>query len=1416
MTVLDPCYTVSGTVTTGITAQPDGDRTFDFKADSTGEALHIEFIPRDGGHVALPTQNSHITLVGVRAHDDHGNLEVHPVFQEDYQSVSYFTGPQYGANSDQYQGPCWTETGANCSWTTPSDSVPPTAPTGLTATAVSAGQVDLSWTASTDNVGVAGYQIIRNGTQIATSPTTTYSDKTAKPSTTYSYTVVAYDAANNVSPASNTATVTTPADTSPPTAPTNLTATAVSATQVNLAWTASTDNVGVAGYQIIRNGTQIATSTTTSYSDTTVQGSTTYNYSVVAYDAANNLSPASNTATVITPAVTLTFTPTADAYVDSGKPTSNFGSQTKLVVQGSPAKNILLKFAVSGINSRLILSAKLRLYCTKSSNSGGALHRVADSSWSESAVNWNNQPVADTATLGSLGAVTSGNWYEVDVTQLITGDGTYSLKDTSASSTAANYTSKEGTASQVAQLTVSVASQANGDATPPTAPTGLTATAASVSEVDLSWTASTDNVGVTGYQILRNGTPIGTTGATSYADKTAKPSTTYSYSVVAYDAANNLSPASNTATVTTPADTTAPTAPTGLTATVVSAAQIDLSWTASTDNVGVAGYKIMRDGTQIATTTGTTYSDKTVKPSTTYNYSVVAYDAANNLSPASNTATATTPADTSPPTAPTSLTASAVSATQVDLSWNASTDNVAVAGYQVIRDGKQIGTSTGTSYSDNTAKPSTTYNYTVVAYDAANNLSPASNTAAVTTPADATPPTAPTNLTATAASPTEVDLSWTASTDNVGVVGYQIMRDGTQIATSTTTTYADTTVQSGKTYNYSVVAYDAANNVSAASNTAAVTTSASTLTFTPTADTYVEADTPTTNYGSATQFIADATPVKNLLLKFAVSGINGRSVVSAKLRLYCVNGSVGTGGIFHKVGDSSWSESTVNWNTQPTADTTALASLGPVNTNTWYEVDVTPLISGDGVFSLNGTSTSDDGAYYNSKEGTAGFAPQLVVTVTAPATGDTTPPTAPSGLTATAASATQVNLSWTASSDNVGVTGYQIIRDGTQIATSATTSYSDKTAKPSTTYNYTVVAYDAANNLSPASNTAAVTTPADTTAPSVPTNLSATASSPTQVDLAWTASTDNVGVAGYKIMRDGTQIATTTGTSYSDKTVKASTTYNYSVVAYDAANNVSTASNTATVTTPADTTAPTAPTGLTATVVSVAEVDLSWTASTDNVGVAGYKIMRNGTQIATSTTTTYSDTTVQPATTYSYTAVAYDAANNVSAASNAVSVTTPSASLTSTPSADTYVEADTPTTNYGSATELDADASPVKSLLIKFAVSGINGRAIQSVMLRLYCVNGSVGSGGDFHRVADTTWSESTVNWNTQPVADSTVLASLGPVNPNTWYAVNVTSLVTGDGTYSINASSTSSDGAHYNSKEGTAGFAAQLVVNLK
>ena len=135
----------------------------------------------------------------------------------------------------------------------PTDTTPPTIPTNLTATAVSSTQINLAWTASTDSVGVTGYRIYRSGTQIGTSTTTSYSNGSLTPATTYTYTVAAYDAVGNLSSQSISRSATTlpvPVDTTPPTIPTNLTATTVSSTQINLAWSASTDSVGVAGYRI--------------------------------------------------------------------------------------------------------------------------------------------------------------------------------------------------------------------------------------------------------------------------------------------------------------------------------------------------------------------------------------------------------------------------------------------------------------------------------------------------------------------------------------------------------------------------------------------------------------------------------------------------------------------------------------------------------------------------------------------------------------------------------------------------------------------------------------------------------------------------------------------------------------------------------------------------------------------------------------------------------------------------------------------------------------------------------------------------------------------------------------------------------------------------------------------------------------
>jgi PKD repeat protein len=196
------------------------------------------------------------------------------------------------------------------------------------------------------------------------------------------------------------------------------------------------------------------------------------------------------------------------------------------------------------------------------------------------------------------------------------------------------------------------------DTTPPTPPGNLNATALSNSQINLSWSASTDNGTVLGYHVERcqgvgcsDFAHLVTTGGTSYSNLSLLAATTYRYRVQAVDATGNLSGYSTEATATTlgAPDTTAPTVPGGLTATAVSSSQINVSWTASTDAVGVTGYRVERcqgagctSFVQVATPTGTSYSDPGLLTATTYGYRVRAGDAAGNLSGYSNEATATT------------------------------------------------------------------------------------------------------------------------------------------------------------------------------------------------------------------------------------------------------------------------------------------------------------------------------------------------------------------------------------------------------------------------------------------------------------------------------------------------------------------------------------------------------------------------------------------------------------------------------------------------------------------------------------------------------------------------------------------------------------------------------------------------------
>ncbi len=184
----------------------------------------------------------------------------------------------------------------------------------------------------------------------------------------------------------------------------------------------------------------------------------------------------------------------------------------------------------------------------------------------------------------------------------------------------------------------------NGDTTPPSTPANLSGQAIDYKTISLTWSPSTDSSGIGSYWVLRNNVTVGQASSNSYTDQGLLPATQYAYQVIAVDTAGNSSPASGTFSIATPAqpDTTAPTIPTNVSAKAVSSSQINLSWSASTDNIGLAGYDIYRNGQYYRTVTASTsFGDTGVTPSTQYSYYIRAKDTSNNLSGQSNTASAT-------------------------------------------------------------------------------------------------------------------------------------------------------------------------------------------------------------------------------------------------------------------------------------------------------------------------------------------------------------------------------------------------------------------------------------------------------------------------------------------------------------------------------------------------------------------------------------------------------------------------------------------------------------------------------------------------------------------------------------------------------------------------------------------------------
>lgn len=303
---------------------------------------------------------------------------------------------------------------------------------------------------------------------------------------------------------------------------------------------------------------------------------------------------------------------------------------------------------------------------------------------------------------------------------------------------------------------------------------------------------------------------------------------------------NNCTPTDKGDNCTATVDTTTPKATiTAPSANTTISGTVNLTATA-TDNIGVSKVDFLVDGKLQGTDTSSPYTlswDSSKVANGLHTISVTAYDAAGNTDTVGITIT-TKNGDTQAPSTPTGVKAETGSG-KMSLSWTASTDNTEVKSYKVLRNGVLVGTSSTTTYVDLTAAADTKYSYQVQAVDAAGNVSPASAaiTATLPKPADTQAPSVPQSLSGTAASKSQINLRWNTSTDNVGVIAYDVYRatgTGTlaKIGSATTTSFGDTGLTAATAYSYTVTARDAAGNVSGQS--AKITVSTMQNTPTPT------------------------------------------------------------------------------------------------------------------------------------------------------------------------------------------------------------------------------------------------------------------------------------------------------------------------------------------------------------------------------------------------------------------------------------------------------------------------------------------------------------------------------------------------------------------------------------------------------
>src|SRR5882724_9646501 len=814
-----------------------------------------------------------------------------------------------------------------------------------------------------------------------------------------------------------------------------------------------------------------------------------------------------------------------------------------------------------------------------------------------------------------------------------------------------------------------------------TSPTSLTATTVSSSQINLTWTDKSSSE--SGFKIEQSPvdnshyTEIATVGpnTTSYTSSGLNEATKYYYRVRAYNAiaTSGYTSEKNATTL-----YNIPIAPSGLTITSVTSSKIVLAWTDNSGNE--SGFRIQRKQGATGvygdlTTTGanaTQYSDTTVTDGTTYYYGVCANNPAGDSTFSNEVNGITLLA------VPTSLTATAVSASAIALTW---TDNsLSETGYRIEQSPVDnlnyteiatVGPNT-TSFTASGLNEGTKYYYRVRAYNDIVTSGYSSEKNATTL---STIPAAPSGLRITSITSGSVALAWTDNANNES--GFKVERKQgatgtyTQIATpgANVTTYTSSGLLDGTQYYYKVCANNSAGDSPFSNEVNGITTLTSPTSLTATAASSSQINlTWTDNSASEDGFKIEQSPVDNLhyteiatvgpnLTSYSATGLSGGTKYYYRVRAYNVNTisgyssaqnattlsniPVAPSGLTITTLQSSkiiigWTDNSNNGTSfkvqrkqGATGTYTQIATTG-ANATQYSDTTVT-----DGTlyyYRVCATNTAGDSAYSNEVNG---ITPLLI----------------PTSLSATAVLSSQINLTWTDNSSSES--GYKIEHSPvdnlhyTEVGTVGpnVTTYNDTGLSGGTKYYYRVRAYNV-NTISGYSSAQNATTLSNI--PVAPSGLTITTLQSSNIIIGWTDNSNNE--TGFKIQRKGATGAyadlTTTGanaTQYSDTTVTDGTLYYYRVCATNPAGDSTFSNEVNGITLLA------VPTSLSATAVSSSQINLTWTDNSSSE--SGYKIEQSPvdnlhyTEVGTvgPNGTAYNDTGLNEGTKYYYRVRAYNA-----------------------------------------------------------------------------------------------------------------------------------------------------------------------------